>query len=132
MMEKYLGIINMPYQKNNCRKQMSLHDRAAQFMPFAALTGYSDMVKETSRLTSNKKELAEDDKIIIDNKLNVLLANIKNKPEAIITYFKKDLRKNGGTYSKIKGNLKKIDLLNNEITFTNNEKIKISDIIEII
>ena len=62
----------------------------------------------------------------------MLLANIKNKPEAIITYFKKDLRKNGGTYLKIKGNLKKIDLLNNEITFTNNEKIKISDIIEII
>ena len=110
---------------------MSLYDRAAQFQPFAALTGYNDLIFESSRLTKKKIILSEDEKNTINDKLLLLDSNIKIKPLATFTYFIKDNKKSGGNYITISGNVKKIDLYNKIIILTNNQKISIDDIIDI-
>ena len=83
-MEKYQDIINIPYNKSTKRRQMSLNDRAAQFAPFAALTGYEESLKEVSRTTTLKKELTQEDKDIISAKLNFITTN-KLTEDIIIT-----------------------------------------------
>lgn len=117
-------IINLNRPKSKYPK-MSIYNRASIFSPFAALTGYDDSIKETSRIT-NKKIILDEDKIeIINYKLN----NSKNK-EVCITYFIKDLYKDGGSYKTIKGIIKKIDNFN-KVIIINNLKIKIDDIVDV-
>jgi hypothetical protein len=130
-MNNYEDIINMPHHISTKHPQMSLENRAAQFAPFAALTGYDDVIKETSRLTDMKLELSEEMKDIINDKLNVLNEKINSKPIATITYFIKDKVKEGGSYITITGNIKQIDLVNKYIILTNKKKISINDIIGI-
>ena len=131
IVKDYQDIINLPHKVSQNHKQMSLYDRAAQFQPFAALTGYNDLVIESSRLTKKKIILSEDEKITINDKLLLLDSNIKAKPLASFTYFIKDNKKSGGNYITISGNVKKIDLYNKIIILTNNQKIPIDDIIDI-
>lgn len=130
-MNNYEDIINMPHHVSTKHPQMSLENRAAQFAPFAALTGYNDIIKETSRLTDMKLELSEEMKDIINDKLNFLNEKIKSKPIATITYFIKDKVKEGGSYITITSNIKQIDLVNKYIILTNKKKISINDIIGI-
>ena len=127
----YDDIINLTYIKSKRHKQMSLDERAAQFMPFAALTGYGEMVKETGRLTSKRINLDEDMKENINNKLLFLNSKIKEKPLVTFTYFINDLRKQGGKYITVSGNIKKIDLINHIIVLVDNTKIPINDIINV-
>lgn len=129
-MEKYQDIINIPYQKSTKRKQMSLNDRAAQFAPFAALTGYEESLKETSRKTTSKKELTQDDKDIISAKLNFIITN-KLKEDILFTYFIKDLKKSGGKYVTVIKQVKRIDEVNKIVYFIDKELINIDDIIDI-
>lgn len=129
-MEKYQDIINIPYQKSTKRKQMSLNDRAAQFAPFAALTGYEESLKETSRKTTSKKELTQDDKDIISAKLNFIITN-KLKEDILFTYFIKDLKKSGGKYVTVLKQVKRIDEVNKIVYFIDKELINIDDIIDI-
>ena len=110
---------------------MSLINRAGQFSPFAALTGYEDKVKETTRYTDAEIYLSEDEEEIIRNKLNIIEENIKSKIHVTITYFVKDKRKGGGMFKDISGIVKKIDNYNNVIIFTNNNKILLDNIIDI-
>ncbi len=130
-MDKYADIIALEYKKSTTHKHMSLSDRAAEFQPFAALTGYSNAIKETARITKEKITLSEDEKIVINEKLILLNNNIKNKPEISLTYFVPDNKKSGGRYLNITSHLEKIDLYNDIIILTNNKKIPISDIINI-
>lgn len=130
-MNNYEDIINMPHHVSTKHPQMSLENRAAQFAPFAALTGYDDIIKETSRLTDMKLELSEEMKDIINDKLNFLNEKIKSKPIATITYFIKDKVKEGGSYITVTSNIKQIDLVNKYIILTNKKKISINDIIGI-
>lgn len=129
-MEKYQDIINIPYNKSTKRRQMSLNDRAAQFAPFAALTGYEESLKEASRTTTIKKELTQDDKDIISAKLNFITTN-KLTEDIIITYFIKDLKKQGGKYVTISKQIKRIDEVNKIIYFIDKQSINIDDIIDI-
>ena len=131
MVDDYRDIIDIPYIKSNKHKQMSIHDRAAQFMPFAALTGYDQMVKETARRTSSKKILDEEEKRNINEKLILLSNNIKDRPNAIITYFIADDKKSGGSYVTVSGSIKKIDIYNNIIVLVNKIKIPINNISDI-
>lgn len=129
--DSYEDIINLPHHVSKTRKPMSLENRSAQFAPFAALTGYGEAIQETSRLTTNKKNLSETEKSIIDNKLRILNSSIKDKPLATITYFVPDSKKSGGKYITESGNIRRIDVINNEIIFVNKKIIKITDIIDI-
>lgn len=130
--EKYKDIINLPHHVSKKHPQMTIENRAAQFAPFAALVGHDEAVKETARLTTNKKEIDNDLKNILDKKLQMINENITNTPEATITYFVPDKKKEGGQYLTITEKVKKIDTYKQVIILENKEQININDIIEII
>ncbi len=130
-MNKYKDIINLPHHVSKNHPRMSLNNRSAQFAPFSALTGYSEKIKETARITDKKIELDEGLKTVINNRLQIIKENIKSVPQVTITYFIKDQRKSGGSYKTIITNIKKIDEVNKIFILTNNEKIQIDDIINI-
>ena len=128
---KYDEIINLPHYEPKYHKRMSKSQRAAQFSPFSALTGYDEMVKETERLTKDKIIISDDEKNVINEKLNYLIQNKMLDSYISITYFVKDLKKDGGKYYKYNGKIKKIDNMNKEITLNTLEKVSIDDIINI-
>lgn len=130
-MNKYKDIINLPHHVSKTRKPMSLYNRAAQFAPFAALTGYDDAIKETARLTEERIELSDELKNMLNQKIKLIIENIKLQPEVAITYYVPDNKKSGGVYKTISGNVKKIDEVEKCIIFTNKLKIFFSDIISI-
>ena len=107
---------------------MSRADRAAQFSPFAALTGYEAAVKETARLTQGKIELSDEEKESIDRVLQALYANLQDQPPVIITYFLPDQKKDGGAYVTVTGALKRIDLLERRLNLTDGTLIPIDAI----
>jgi hypothetical protein len=111
---------------------MSMHDRAAQFSPFAALTGYGDAVAETARYTDLKIELDEYAKVALDEKLIRLQEVIRDKPEVTITYFLPDTKKTGGSYQTITGTVKKIDVYQHRIVMDDATEIPMDDMVEII
>ena len=110
---------------------MSIRERSAQFSPFAALTGYTESVKETARLTKGKIELSEDMKYEIDNKLQIIEDHLKEKPEVNIIYFIKDKKKSGGDYKEYTGIIRRIDKVNGIIFFIDKTIIDLKDIIDI-
>lgn len=121
----------MPHPVSKVHPQMSMAERAAQFSPFAALTGYGDAVKETARLTDKKIELDEDAKEILDEKLRRIQEQIKERPKVEIIYFQPDGRKKGGSYITIEGCIKKIDDSKMIVVMQDETKISIEDITEI-
>lgn len=126
----YDDIINMKYEKSLAHKHMSLEERSAQFAPFAALAGYEEAVKETARLTDDRKEIDEGLKAILNYKLEMIMNNYKDE-EITFTYFEKDKYKDGGKYKEETGIIKKIDDINKIIILKNNKEIKIDDILNI-
>lgn len=131
MMNNYDDIINLPHHVSSTRPQMSMIDRAAQFSPFAALTGYDAAIKETGRLTDEKIELDEDTKAALDMKQAYLLEIIDDQPEITVTYFLPDTKKSGGAYVTVTGNLKRFDDYERLLTLTNGKKIPMDDITDI-
>ena len=124
----YDDIINMPRHISSKHPQMKIIDRAAQFAPFAALTGHKESIDEASRITDSKKELDENQKEILNNKLNYILLNLDKLFEIKITYFQVDLKKSGGKYITILANIKKIDEYNKVLVLNNGMKIMIESI----
>ena len=129
-MGKYDDIINLKRPASKHPK-MSLYQRAAQFAPYAALTGYEGQVKETARLTDRRIELDEELKVILDMKIQVIQELISNKPELEITYFIPDAKKDGGRYETICNTIQKIDMYTNEFVMLDGTRININDIIDI-
>lgn len=109
MNDKYNDMLLMQHPEPQGRPRMSLQDRAAQFSPFAALTGYDDALKETARLTDRFIELDEDRKQEIDRQIYYLRERLADKITVRITYFVPDIRKDGGTYNTLEGCIQKID-----------------------
>ena len=107
--DKYKDIINLPHHISKKYPQMLLHDRAAQFGAFAALTGFEDDIKETERIISKRIEIDEEKKTAINSKLQQIKKDIQNKPMATFTYFIADLKKDGGEYVTITDRVIKID-----------------------
>ena len=128
---KYEDIINMPHHVSASRPRMSMIDRAAQFSPFAALTGYDDAIKETGRLTDEKIEMDEDRKAALDMKQAYLIEMIDEQPEISITYFLPDAKKSGGAYVTVTGNLKRFDEYERLLILTDGKKIPMDDIADI-
>ena len=132
MSNKYDDIINLPHHISNKHPQMTLEARAAQFAPFAALTGYDDAVKETARLTNERIELDEETKSILDNKIQIIKEHISTRPEISFTYFIPDLKKDGGKYVTVTGIVRKIDEYRQVIILEDKTEIPIHEIISVI
>lgn len=128
-MSNYDDIINLKRPISKKHKPMSLYNRAAQFAPFAALTGYDDVIDETGRLTNEMLQLDEYQKLDINNQLLYLIEN-KNVV-ASYTYFIKDKYKKGGYYITVVGNIKKVDLDNHKIVLEDKTIVNIEDIVAI-
>lgn len=131
MSDRYDDIINLPHHVSAKRPHMSNYDRAAQFSPFAALTGYDSAIEETVRLTDRKIELSDDKIEMINTVLRVLGERIDNRLEITVCYFKPDGKKKGGAYQNATGNIKKIDLIEKKLLFTDGTLIPLSDILSI-
>ena len=129
--DNYEDIIELPHHISPTRNQMSIIDRAAQFSPFAALTGHNEAVKETERLTTERIELDENRKTILNEKLQIVLDKIKEHSEITFTFFKPDDKKTGGKYLNITGVVKKIDAIERCVRLVDGTNILIEDIYEI-
>lgn len=125
---RYDDIINLPHHQSKERPHMSLHDRAAQFAPFAALTGHEDAIKETARLTENEMLLDESIKEEINSKINELSEHLSEKQNVSITYFKPDKKKTGGAYLTDIGVVKKINEAEKILIMDSGMKIQMEQI----
>ena len=130
-MNRYHDIINLPHHVSPTRKQMSMHDRAAQFAPFAALVGYDDAVAETARLTETRPELDEQEQRVINERLAYIAEHIHEQPEVRIKYFVPDERKSGGAIVEVSEIVKKLSDADATITLADGCKIRLSDIVDL-
>ena len=128
-MEKYKDIINLPHKQSSKRPHMSLLDRAAQFAPFAALTGYDDAIKETGRLTDERIEMSEEKLAVLNERYQILVDHLGDEPEVTITYFVPDIYKTGGSYITTTGVVKKLDTYERLITMVDGSRILMDDVL---
>lgn len=128
---EYEDIMNLPHHVSTKRPQMPMLDRAAQFSPFAALTGYDDAIHETGRLTDEKIDLSEEEKEALDRKQQILLERLDERPALTVIYFVPDEKKSGGAYVTKSGKLKKIDEVERMMTLTDGTKISLDDVYDI-
>ena len=131
MNRKYNEIMGLPHHVSKTRPQMPMSDRAAQFAPFAALTGYDAAIKETGRLTVERIELDVEALSALDMKYQLLMEALDEAPEVTITYFQPDERKAGGKYVSAVGAVKKIDDFERRITMQDGAKIPMDDVLSI-
>lgn len=127
----YDDIIDLLHPTSERHPRMPMANRAAQFSPFAALTGYEDTVKETARLTDRKAELTEEEKSVLDARLRLLEGRAGGGEGVSLTYFQPDSRKQGGTYRTVTGAVKKWDGYTREVVLTDGRRIPVEDILEI-
>ncbi len=125
---QYDDIIDLPHHVSERHAQMPMLDRAAQFSPFAALTGYDAAITETARLTDRKRELSDEQRQEIDRQLNALQARMKEDPTVTLVFFEKDGRKAGGAYRTITGSVKKIDAYRGVLELTDGTSILFEDL----
>ena len=125
---KYDDIIGLPHPISVKHPQMAREDRAAQFSPFAALTGYDEAISETQRLTETKKELDEDVKTRLNEKIAVLATRIAEHPVVKITYFKEDGKKEGGAYLTIVGAVRKVKECEKILQMEDGTEIPLADV----
>lgn len=130
MKEGYEDIINLPHHVSDVHPKMPVSDRAAQFSPFAALTGYDAAVREAARLTEDRLELGEDSKAYLDECMEYLREHLNEHPRIQISYFDKDERKTGGTYRSVTGDLKRIDENERQIVLQDGGRIALEDIVD--
>lgn len=129
MTDNYDDIIHLPRHVSKRHPQMSLYNRAAQFAPFAALTGYGAAIAETARQTSPKIEMMEDDRQLMDRKLSILSSHLEEEPPISITFFHPDGRKAGGHYLTTTGIVKTIRTNERIIIMKDRKKISIDAIV---
>ena len=135
----YADILALPHHQAENRPHMSMHDRAAQFSPFAALTGFDGVIAETGRMTDRKIELSESQKLLLDQKLTLIDDVIQDKhhPEITVVYFVPDYLKEGGEYEEYSGLVRKIDPIERTVAFlaangrSAGKTIRVDDITEI-
>ena len=130
MAEKYPyeDIVNLPPHISKKHPQPSMMDRAARFAPFAAITGYEEMVLEEARITEERVDLDEGALSLLNEKLNMIQEFLDEEPEVTITYFEPDKKKDGGAYISITGTVKRIDEYERIVLMSDDKKIKIDEI----
>lgn len=128
----YSDIIDLPHVEPFNRQRMPMQARAAQFAPFAALTGHGAAIEETARLTEDEIDLCEDDRSLLDRKMNELLSHFEERPQVTFTYFEPDALKKGGCYKTLTGIVQKVDDYTNSLTLEGGKRIEIQHIRDII
>ena len=128
MSRPYEDIIDIEYRKSDKYPHMPLRDRAAQFAPFSALTGYSDVVDETGRITDSQKTLDEYEIEAINRELQYALENIERKPLGRFVYFIRDKKKSGGEYRTVEERIDRIDEFSGMVLLISGELIPIEEI----
>lgn len=131
MDKKYVAIAGVPHHVSRVHPQMSMEDRAAQFSPFAALTGYEAAVKETARLTDDREELDEDEKTRLNAQLQKISARLQEQPEVMVTYFAPDERKTGVARQTYRGRLRKIDRNRKMLIMVDQTELPIENLLNI-
>ena len=131
MNNRYDEIINLPHHVSKTRPQMPMSDRAAQFAPFAALTGYDSAIKETGRLTDERIELDEEALAALDRKYQLLMDALDDAPEVTIIYFQPDERKAGGQYVSATGTVKKVDTFGRRILLQDGTRIPLDSVYDL-
>lgn len=131
MKNPYEDILHLPHPVSKKRQRMSLHDRAAQFSPFAALTGYEAVIAETGRITDRDFELAEDGTRMLDDALRALEARLEEHPEVSVTWFVPDDRKSGGAYRTVAGCVRNLDRMRKMLLMEDGTQIPFGRILEI-
>ena len=131
MNNRYDKIINLPHHVSKTRPQMPMSDRAAQFAPFAALTGYDSAIKETGRLTDERIELDEEALTALDRKYQLLMDTLDDAPEVTIIYFQPDERKAGGQYVSATGTVKKVDTFGRRILLQDGTRIPLDSVYDL-
>lgn len=124
----YEDIVDLPHHISKKHPQPTMADRAARFAPFAAITGYEEMVLEEARVTDERIEMDESSKAALNEKLNMILEFVDEQPEVSITYFEPDMRKAGGAYITVIGTVKRIDEYEHLVIMTDGKKINIDEI----
>ena len=132
MIDNYDDIKHLTRPQYDDLHPMSMHDRAAQFSPFAALVGYGDAVAETARLTDSRLELTEDEMSELNANLNRLLDSLDEQPQISVTYFVPDKYKTGGRYIVKTGTVRRIDEYARVLIFTDKSEIPIDDTVQIV
>ena len=130
-MGKYDDIIHLPHPTSERHPRMSRQDRAAQFSPFAALTGLGAALQESARLTDRRMIPDEYEQVELDKKLQYLRENLSQQPAAAITHFLPDARKEGGSYRRTKGRVKKLLEFEKQLVLTDGTTLAIEDILEL-
>lgn len=125
---RYDDIINLPHPVSTKHPQMAPLDRAAQFSPFAALTGHEAAIKETARLTDERTELDESSKELLDVRLQRIREHLAEKPEITVTFFEPDQKKSGGTYVTVTGSIKKIDEYAGKLVLEGGASVSMEDV----
>ena len=128
MSGKYDDMLRLPHHVSSTRPRMSLHDRAAQFKPFAALTGSEAVIRETGRLTDARAELDEDARAELDWRLQLLSGILSQEPEVSVTYFQPDGKKTGGAYRTVVGIVRKIDGSEGVLVMADGTSIPVADL----
>ena len=131
MNNRYDEIMELPHHVSTTRPQMPLSDRAAQFAPFAALTGYDSAIKETGRLTDERIELDEEALTALDRKYQLLIEALDDAPEVTIIYFRPDERKAGGQYVSATGTVKKVDTFGRRILLQDGTRIPLDSVYDL-
>ena len=131
-MRNYDDIINLSRPQYHDLPPMSIHDRAAQFSPFAALVGYDAAVEETARLTDSRREMEEDEINELNRQLSELNKRLSERPRIRVTYFIRDRKKEGGRYASKIGNARTIDQAKNRIIFTDGESVPVKDMYSVV
>ena len=124
----YEDIVNLPPHISKRHPQPTMMDRAARFAPFAAITGYEEMVLEEARVTEERVDLDEGALSLLNEKLNMIQEFLDEEPEITITYFESDKKKSGGAYVSVTGTVKRIDEYERIILMNDGKKIRIEDI----
>lgn len=130
-MSNYDDILHLPHPTSKTHRRMSRQDRAAQFSPFAALTGYEAVVEETRRLTDQRRELTEEEKAVLDARLRMVLEWQGSPPEVTVTYFQPDTRKSGGAYLTVQGHIKKLEEVKRVLVMVGGSEIPLDQIASI-
>ena len=128
-MSRYEDIINLPHHQSDKRPHMSNYERAAQFSPFAALTGFDDEINEAARLTDCRPQLTEDQLNSLDEAIQRI--SDLDKPLIAVTFFVPDVNKAGGSYMVYTGTLRFLDLGEGKLKFTDDTAIPLDDVVDV-